>query len=70
MENNKNNPQKDNEKTNADHVEKTGVIPNSDLSGSDADLAYNEEGEFKNPATSNDDKSKENKKGSDADPDE
>jgi len=69
MENNKNNLQKDNKKTNADHVEKTGVIPNSDLSGSDADLAYNEEGEFKNPATLND-KSKKGEKGSDADPDE
>lgn len=71
MGNNKNNlnKQTDNEKTHTDHVEKTGVIPNSDLSGSDADLAYNEEGKFKNPATSKN-KSKEDKKGSDADPDE
>ncbi len=49
---------------------KSGVVPNSDLSGSDADTAYNEEGEFSSGSTGTDREKAEAVKGSDADADE
>ena len=65
MENNhnKNQPEKEFE----DKPGKTGVVPNKDLEGSDADKAYSKDGEFNQ---SSKDKKDDHQTGADADVDE
>jgi len=59
-----NQPEKKGQDDQEDKKAKTGVIPNQDLEGSDADKAYDEHGDFvKTEPTAS------TQKGSDADPD-
>jgi len=65
MENDNNYPKGIQEDQKNKHEDKTGVIPDSELAGSDADKAYSEDGTFKQL-----DSEHTNQKGADADADE
>ena len=65
MENDKNYPKGEQEDQKNKQDTKTGVIPDSELAGSDADKAYSEDGEFKQLGNEG-----ANHKGADADADQ
>ncbi|RZJ69409.1 MAG: hypothetical protein EOO47_24045 [Flavobacterium sp.] len=59
------NPKEEQEEQQAKDQSKTGVVPDNDLAGSDADKAYAEDGTFKQLDDNDTDQ-----KGADADPDQ